>query len=90
MEQRRATNTKQLRGALWKHIVCLAEPLKGGAQLSSTHGRAHFTLPADLLAEQTVRTARIACRDYLAFTLMGRGLSPDKPELWLPLKVAFV
>ena len=39
MEQRRATNTKQQRGALWKQVIRLPKPLKGGSQLSSTHGR---------------------------------------------------
>lgn len=39
MEQRRATNTKQQRGALWKQVISLPKPLKGGSQLSSTHGR---------------------------------------------------
>ena len=53
------------------------------------HCRVRFQLPADLLAEQTVRTARITCCDYLAITLLGHGLSPDKPELWLPFKIAY-
>lgn len=39
MEQRRATNTQQQRGALWKQVIRLPKPLKGGSQLSSTHGR---------------------------------------------------
>ena len=45
LEQRRATNTKQQRGALWKQVISLPKPLKGGSQLSSTHGRLALAHP---------------------------------------------
>ena len=75
---------------------CLRQSQANLAVVQSARGmlslhvcRVRFQLPLDLLTEQTVRTARITCCDYLAITLLGRGLSPDKPELWLPFKVAF-
>lgn len=53
IEQRCVTNTKQLRCALWKHVISLARLLKGGVQLSTTHGQCavgHARLIAALMS----------------------------------------